>query len=292
MRPRSSSGVVEHHTGQVTDLRGLDATQLAPTGAGDLVDQLRAAGRHQILWPWAAVAVAIMAAIATFSTASWPTVVALIAGVPVVVAVWRRDLRLSKVAAVYEVDGPVAQWFSTLVDGYHAVLDLGGAWRVETTTAVVGTYGYKLSGGVESIIGRTSLTRSLSAPRMLRTNIVVPSLAHDRDALLFLPDRILVRHLDQWSDAEYRHVQVQCTREWVKEPERPPQDGTQVDTTWQVVNVRGGGPDRRYRDNRAIPVMEYGHLTLHTATGLHWVIDCSRPEVAEWLAAVLTTRPT
>ncbi|GAB2558215.1 hypothetical protein [Nocardia heshunensis] len=239
----------------------------------------------------AAIIVAVMAGLAIVSTASWPTIVALVAGVPAVVLVWWWDRKRSTAAAFYEVDGPVAQWFSTLVDGYRAVIDLGGAWRVETTTTVAGTYRYKVSGGAEATIGRKPLARSLRAPRILTTNIAVPTIAHDRQALLFLPDRILIRHHDHWSDTAYSHLRVHCTREWVIEPERPPHDGTQVDTTWQIVNVRGG-PDRRYRDNRQLPVMDYGHLTLSTTTGLNWVIKCSRPEVAEWLAAVLAARPT
>ncbi|MFE3262258.1 hypothetical protein [Nocardia sp. NPDC059229] len=265
--------------------------RLPPTGPGELVDQLRAASRHQALWPWATVTVAVMAGIATASTASWPAIVALVAGVPAIALVWRWDRKQAAVTAIYEVDGPVAQWFSALVEGYRAVVDLGGAWRVETTTTVAGTYGYKVSGGAEATIGRKPLARSLTAPQMLTTNIAVPTIAHDRHALLFLPDRILIRHRDHWSDTDYRHLRVQCTRERVIEPERPPHDGTQVDTTWQYVNV-GGGPDRRYRHNRQLPIMNYGHLTLNTATGLSWVINCSRPEVAEWLAAVLTAHPT
>jgi len=130
----------------------------------------------------------------------------------------------------------------------------------------------------------------MKAPRVLTTNIAVPTISHDRQALLFLPDRILVRSFDDWSDVDYQYVRVTCTRQRVIEYEQPPRDGTQVDTTWQFVNVRGG-PDRRYRHNPQLPIMEYGHLTLTTPNGLSWVIDCSRPEVAERFAAALSSRP-
>lgn len=42
-----------------------------------------------------------------------------------------------------------------------------------------------------------------------------------------------------------------------------PSDSVQVGTTWKYVNKRGG-PDRRFKDNRQLPVMQYGRIDLST----------------------------
>ncbi|MFF3223093.1 DUF4236 domain-containing protein [Nocardia suismassiliense] len=283
---------------QATQLRGMDAadetgfdaTQLVPTGPGALLDQLSAASRYNALLPWGAIALVLTAGVAATSKLLWMPITVLAAGVPGLVWLWWWDRRKRTVTVAYEVTGPIADWFNELIDGYRSVVALGGAWRVEASVSVAGTYGYKVSGGAETQISRKAVTRSSRPPRILATNIAVPTISHDRHALLFLPDRILVRSADSWSYVDYRHLHVECHRKWVIEPEPPPRDGIQVDTTWQFVNVRGG-PDRRYRHNPLLPIMEYGHLTLTSPHGLHWIIDCSRPEVAEWFAAVLTRRP-
>jgi DNA polymerase-3 subunit epsilon len=70
------------------------------------------------------------------------------------------------------------------------------------------------------------------------------------------------------------------------ESETPPSDARCVGTTWQYTN-KSGGPDRRFKDNRQLPIMLYGRLTLTSPHGVLMVWDFSRPDVAESLAEAL-----
>jgi hypothetical protein len=70
------------------------------------------------------------------------------------------------------------------------------------------------------------------------------------------------------------------------ESEPPPADAQCVGTTWQYAN-KSGGPDRRFKNNRQLPIMLYGRLTLTTPQGLLMAWDFSRPEVAASLADAL-----
>jgi len=67
-------------------------------------------------------------------------------------------------------------------------------------------------------------------------------------------------------------------------------DSQQVDTTWRYVNVKGG-PDRRYKDNRQLPVMLYGEVEIGTSAGLHWLLQCSRPDAVEMFVSTLRQAP-
>jgi len=288
--PDPSAAPLRFGAADMVDMTGGDASRLLPTGPGELIEQLRAASRYQMLLPWAAIALMMTIGVAAMSKVLWVPISALVVGAPALVWLWWWERGKRTATAVYEVSGPVADWFAAFCEGHRAMVVLGGAWRVEASAAIVGTYGYKVSGGADAAVERKPIARGMKAPRVLTTNIAVPTISHDRQALLFLPDRILVRSFDDWSDVDYQYVRVTCTRQRVIEYEQPPRDGTQVDTTWQFVNVRGG-PDRRYRHNPQLPIMEYGHLTLTTPNGLSWVIDCSRPEVAERFAAALSSRP-
>lgn len=55
------------------------------------------------------------------------------------------------------------------------------------------------------------------------------------------------------------------------EEETPPAEATVVDQTWRYLN-RNGGPDRRFNDNRELPIGLYGKIDLRASQR----IQCSR----------------
>jgi len=64
-----------------------------------------------------------------------------------------------------------------------------------------------------------------------------------------------------------------------------PADATLVGTTWLFVN-KNGSPDRRFRNNRQIPVVAYSELTVqHSAFA--FVLQFSKRQVAARVAATL-----
>lgn len=60
------------------------------------------------------------------------------------------------------------------------------------------------------------------------------------------------------------------------ESEAVPKDTQIVGQTWKYVN-KSGGPDRRFRDNRQLPICLYGRLELSSASGLNTVLMYSNP---------------
>ena len=62
------------------------------------------------------------------------------------------------------------------------------------------------------------------------------------------------------------------------ESEGVPSDSQIVGQTWKYVN-KSGGPDRRFKDNRQLPICLYGELKLTSALGLNTVIMYSNPSV-------------
>lgn len=59
------------------------------------------------------------------------------------------------------------------------------------------------------------------------------------------------------------------------EEETPPADATVVDQTWRQVN-RKVGPDRRFNNNRELPIGLHGEIDLRSSNGLNQRIQCSR----------------
>jgi hypothetical protein len=90
----------------------------------------------------------------------------------------------------------------------------------------------------------------------------------------------------KYADLPYAAVGAQIQPQRFIESEPPPTDAQRVGTTWQYAN-KSGGPDRRFKNNRQLPIMLYGRLTLTGPQGLLMVWDFSRPDVAESLAGAL-----
>lgn len=65
-----------------------------------------------------------------------------------------------------------------------------------------------------------------------------------------------------------------------------PSDARVVDHTWKYVN-RSGGPDRRFKNNRQLPVCLYDELTFSSASGLNEVIQVSRTGLGADLASAV-----
>jgi hypothetical protein len=130
----------------------------------------------------------------------------------------------------------------------------------------------------------------MAGPKLLKTNIAVPAITCGKNSLHFLPDRLLVTDGKRFSDVAYASLAAAASSGRFIEDEAIPRDGVQVDTTWRFVNVRGG-PDRRFNNNRQLPVMMYGNLELTSPTGLHWLLQCSRPDGFAELARVIEAAP-
>ena len=62
------------------------------------------------------------------------------------------------------------------------------------------------------------------------------------------------------------------------ESESVPRDAQVVGQTWKYVN-KSGEPDRRFKDNRQLPICLYGELELSSTSGLNTVIMFSNPNI-------------
>ena len=78
---------------------------------------------------------------------------------------------------------------------------------------------------------------------------------------------------------DLRELELQVWRQRFVENERVPPDAVVVDTTWSKVN-KNGERDRRFADNRQIPIMAYGQLAFRSRTGLHEEYMASSAEAA------------
>lgn len=104
--------------------------------------------------------------------------------------------------------------------------------------------------------------------------------------LYFLPDRLLVYDPGGVGAVSYRTLEMVASRTRFIETGPVPADATIIDRTWQYMNKRGG-PDRRFSNNRQIPICLYDELSLRTPTGLNELFQISRAGVGDGFVAAV-----
>lgn len=85
----------------------------------------------------------------------------------------------------------------------------------------------------------------------------------------------------------YNQLDAKATQIQFREEEQVPGDATQVGATWRFVN-RNGGPDRRFNNNRQLPIMLYGQLLLTSTSGVQELFEMSVPAAARATADAIT----
>jgi hypothetical protein len=123
---------------------------------------------------------------------------------------------------------------------------------------------------------------SLDTCGVIDTPMAVPKMANANGGDLFLFPGFLLYHATSTNYAlvEYADLDIRVRRSHFHEESTPPSDARQVSTTWAKAN-KDGTPDRRFKDNRSIPVMLYATITLQSTSGLNEEYLVSNVEAAE-----------
>ena len=269
------------------DVTGATAVSLMPTTGDDVVAQLNTAARRSSLgWP-AAITVLVIGLLA----GRWWWLAWLL-GAPLSWWLFLQDRARRTVVLFYDVDDRPAEWFGNLVDAWPRMTQTKRVWRMVASGRIETTYQHKTNAGASDLVSREPVAASSIGPKHLATNVAVPTLVAGRMSLHFLPDRLLVREGKTYTDVAYVRLRAWASSQrFIERPGPLPSDAQQVDRTWQYVNVKGG-PDRRFKNNPVLPVMLYGELGLTSPDGLSWLIQTSRVDTAEVLAAVIHSVPT
>jgi hypothetical protein len=95
--------------------------------------------------------------------------------------------------------------------------------------------------------------------------------------LYFLPDTIQYRDGRGFGAIAYNDLQVTQRFTRFIESDTVPGDATVVDHTWLYVN-KSGGPDRRFNNNRQLPVLQLGELGFASLKGLNIQLNVSNAQ--------------
>jgi hypothetical protein len=143
-----------------------------------------------------------------------------------------------------------------------------------------------VNAGASAVVKRKKINPNSGSPPYFQCNISIPVLPAKGQRLYFLPDRILVWDSGKVGAVGFEQLDVNFGERRFIEDGGVPADATVVDKTWKYVNKKGG-PDRRFNDNREIPIVLYEEILLTSKSGLQELFQLSRTGIGNQLKAAV-----
>ncbi len=252
--------------------------------ADALLAELNSKRQRWRIAPFVTVLGLVVAAMLWTSMLVVGQVIALI-GVPtfVILAVQYDALRKSTVI-MYHLEPDAEARFETLISAVQEIGRAKGLWAIESQAQVLDG---KYHAGASSEVNRKPTSITLGQPSFVKCNLDVPALGVGKQTVYFFPDRLLVFDADSVGAVPYEALRLERSTRPFIESDAVPSDSQIVGRTWRYVNKKGG-PDRRFSNNRELPICEYESLQLRSASGLNELVQVSRVGAGEPLSQYLS----
>jgi tetratricopeptide (TPR) repeat protein len=209
--------------------------------------------------------------------ASWVTIVGGSFGLIILGLAAYRDIMVKSIVVLYNLENDAKNAYSKLHDEFERLAACSKLWHVEATGNVRDS---KYYAGATSLLTRKSISLSKGKIPFIKTNIDVPQIPVGKQFLAFMPDRLLVFESRAVGAVAYNDLEIDIEERPFIEDNTVPRDAKVIDYTWKYVNKKGG-PDKRFKDNRQIPVALYEEIHFKSSAGLNELIQVSKTNVGE-----------
>jgi len=168
----------------------------------------------------------------------------------------------------YSIDSDIKKVIAEKMQPLIQISQCEKTWRVAQTSKVVET---KYSSGASELSSRELCKVSTKSVFPFATNEQAVSFKTSNEILLFLPDKLFILQGSKVGALNYSDVNIEITGTRYIETGSVPADSVIIDSTWEYVN-KSGGPDKRFKNNRELPVCYYGKMEIKSDYGLNTVI--------------------
>ncbi|HZQ17075.1 MAG TPA: DUF4236 domain-containing protein [Terriglobales bacterium] len=187
-----------------------------------------------------------------------------------------EQLRLTTISTLVELGREQAEPYYKLRDEFASLCDCAAVWDIRSYEL---TDKFHERTSAESRVDRHRVSFSLGTCDLIQWEQKVPHMQNGKGGDLFLyPGFILYRAAKEaFSVINFHDVRPTCDLVRFHETEPVPQDSKVIGQTWVKAN-KDGSRDRRFANNRPIPIVAYGSLSLKSTTGLWEEFQFSSPE--------------
>ena len=197
----------------------------------------------------------------------------------------RAELEGCIVEVDFGFDDATLGSYAALTRAFGALRSCQRIWDITSTSAINRVAERTVA---TTAIRRTAVRFDIANPLIVKSQHQVLQLGNvaGRDIQIF-PGFVMMRDAGHdFALIEYREFHASLRHSNFVEEESVPSDTQVIGQTWKKAN-KDGSPDRRFNDNYAIPIVEYGELTLSSPTGLLEAYQFSNVGHAEGFAQAL-----
>lgn len=255
------------------EIESADVSQIVDSSSRELLDELNRKRAKMSLWPVVAIAAVVILGLGVSS--NWPTWLLALLAVAGAVGTYiahARDALEKTVVLFYEFDSEMEAAYAQLHSAASQLSNCAAAWHIEASGKV---HDRKYHAGASDLVRRKSTLIQKAEPPYVKTNIETIAIGVGRQTLHFFPDRVLVYDANGVGAIGYSELRIDISTTRFIESDSVPRDAEVIDRTWKYVN-KSGGPDRRFKDNKELPVCRYEEIALSSQSGLNEVLQLSR----------------
>ena len=187
---------------------------------------------------------------------------------------WLDSYRRTSVL-FYDLEPDVQQAYERAIAGFGHLAGCAGKWHVEAGGAVRDFTAWKRNAGATHIVRKQPTTLAYKLPRAVTCNLTPPAMHVGKQVIHFFPDVALVDDGRCVGAVGYSALTIAWQDSNFIEEGPAPGDAQVIGQTWKHPN-KNGGPNRRFKDNRQIPICRYEVMHLRSGSGLNELVEFSR----------------
>lgn len=187
----------------------------------------------------------------------------------------RLDKKRKSIELYYAMEEEMMEMYDKFLSHFKEFSKSSKIWQKLHTERATDT---KYTGGAGSLVRRIPIGKvendSKPTP-FIKTNVELPHLKLKNTDLYFFPERLILKRNRKFAAVMYKNLLIDSGSIRFIEDGGVPRDAIVVDHTWKYVN-KSGGPDKRFKDNRKLPICKYSEYHFQSSGGVNEVIKTSK----------------
>lgn len=244
--------------------------------------------RWQVALSWTARALAWATLVPAVSKSVRSKVNTTVADRRAAVANLKKNLAASRISVSFNMETAVAGPHLRMLDAFDRLSASSRSWALQTSQQIDRVMARSTAG---TVVSRGALSVGRRSDPMIDTNDLplAVSVQNGRATAFFYPGFVLVvsaRGAD-FALIDMKELQISYKRTQFTETDAIPPDAAMAGKVWAKSN-KNGTRDKRFRDNRELPVMVYGEIAMKARGGMSEALMFSRDGACrEFVAAVV-----
>lgn len=255
------------------EIESADVSKIVSSSSHELLGELNRKRGKARLWPSVAITSVLLLGFGVWAQWSgWLLALVLLASAALAYAAHARDVLEKTVVLFYDFDSEMEAAYAQLHSAAGQLAGCSTAWDIEAQGKV---HDRKYHAGASKLLRRKNTSIRKAEPPYVKTNIETVAVGVGRQTLYFFPDRVLIYDKNGVGAVGYQELRIDVAATQFVEDAFVPRDAEVVRRTWKYVN-KSGGADKRFKDNKELPVCLYEEITLSSESGLNEVLQLSR----------------